>query len=75
MSRSYRKTPITGMTTKGSDKLFKTAAHKRARRAAKALDLADTDPPTEKKFGNQWTAPKDGKGWFDKARFPKLMRK
>ncbi len=75
MARSYRRTPITGIANKNSDKQFKTAEHKRARRAAKALDLNDEEPPAEKLFGNPWSAPKDGKRWFDAKRLPKLMRK
>ena len=75
MSRSYRKTPICGMTTKDSDKLFKKASHKRARRAVNALDLRADDPPAEKAIGNPWGAPKDGKQWIDAKRFPEIMRK
>lgn len=75
MSNSYRKTPICGMTTKASDKAFKKAEHKRARRAVKARDLIIEDPPAEKAFGNPWGAPKDGKQWIDRARFPEIMRK
>ncbi|MEP5758267.1 MAG: hypothetical protein ABJ327_02945 [Litoreibacter sp.] len=75
MSRSYRKTPIRGMTTKSSDKVFKTAEHKRARRAVNACDLSADDPPPKKAFGNPWVSPKDGKRWFDLERYPKAMRK
>lgn len=75
MSRSYRKTPIIGMTTKDSDKPFKKAEHKRARRAVNARDLSTDDPPAEKQFGNPWGAPKDGKQWVDAKRFPEIMRK
>lgn len=50
MSRSYRKTPICGMTTAASDKAFKKAEHKRARRAVSACD----QPPAGKSFGNPW---------------------
>jgi hypothetical protein len=75
MSRSRRKTPICGMSTAPSDKAFKTAEHKRARRAVNARDLAQDDAPSHKKFGNQWAAPKDGKQWIDAGRFPEIMRK
>lgn len=75
MSRSYRKTPICGITTAASDKAFKKAEHKRARRALSACDLASDDPPADKQYGNPWGAPKDGKQWIDAKRFPEIMRK
>lgn len=58
MSRSYRKTPICGMTTKDSDKPFKKAEHKRARRALNVRDLSSEEPPAAKAFGNPWGHPK-----------------
>lgn len=75
MSRSYRKTPICGMTTKESDKPFKKAEHKRARRAENARDLTYDESPSTKAFGNPWSAPKDGKQLIDPKRFPEIMRK
>ena len=75
MSRSYRKTPIGGITSCSSDKLFKTAEHKRARRATRATDLSAEEPPAEKQFGNPWSAPKDDKRWFDAKRLTRDMRK
>ncbi|MEM1075047.1 MAG: hypothetical protein AAGI36_11360 [Pseudomonadota bacterium] len=75
MARSYRKTPICGMTKAASDKAFKKAEHKRARRALNACDLELDDAPADKLFGNPWGAPKDGKQWIDPARFPEIMRK
>lgn len=75
MARSYRKTPICGMTKAASDKAFKKAEHKRARRALSACDLEIDDAPADKLFGDPWGAPKDGKQWIDQARFPDIMRK
>ncbi len=75
MSRSYRKTPITGMTTAESDKRFKKAEHKRERRALNAVDLTKEEPPAEKAFGNPWSAPKDGKRWTDPNDWPRIWRK
>jgi hypothetical protein len=63
------------MTTKNSDKLFKKAAHKRARRALNARDLTSEEAPAAKAYGNPWGAPKDGKQWIDTGRFPEIMRK
>ena len=75
MSRSYRKTPICGITTKDSDKPFKKVEHKRARRAVNACDLSLDEPRADKAFGNPWGAPKDGKQWIDPKQFPGIMRK
>lgn len=63
------------MTKAVSDKAFKKAGHKRARRALDACDLEFDDAPADKLFGNPWGAPKDGKQWIDPARFPEIMRK
>jgi hypothetical protein len=52
MSRSFRKTPICGMTIATSDKVFKKAEHKRARRAVNARDLTLDDAPMGKEFVN-----------------------
>ncbi len=71
MSRSIRKTPIFGMTKAESDKQFKTAENRRARRANnQQLD----DAPSAKSFGNPWKSDKDGKSYWRKAS-PKDMRK
>ena len=75
MSRSRRKTPITGQTTAASDKAFKQNAHRSARRAVKALDLTATDPAIDKAFGDPWNSRKDGKTRFDPNHHPDLMRK
>lgn len=75
MSRSYRKTPIAGNTMQTSDKAFKKAEHKRARRALKASDLIEEEPPAEKAFGNPWSAPKDGKRWIYPRDWPQIWRK
>ncbi|WP_299147234.1 hypothetical protein [uncultured Tateyamaria sp.] len=63
------------MTTKESDKPFKKAEHKRARRAENARDLTYDEPPAAKAFGNPWGAPKDGKQWIYPKRFTEIMRK
>ncbi|AXT36258.1 hypothetical protein D1820_15440 [Phaeobacter sp. LSS9] len=75
MSLSYRKTPICGMTSAASDKAFKKAEHKRARRALSACDLEIDDAPADKQFSNPWGAPNDGKQWINPKHFPKVMRK
>ena len=75
MSRSYRKTPISGNTMQTSDKPFKKAEHKRARRALNARDLTEDEPPPQKSFGNPWGAPKDGKRWIDPKDWSWIWRK
>lgn len=75
MSRSRRKTPISGMSMKDSDKPFKAAEHRRARRKLKSLDLTEDEPPAERTYGNPWASPKDGKQWIDPKRWPKVFRK
>jgi hypothetical protein len=75
MSRSRKKTPVAATTTAASDKAFKQMEHRRARRAVKALDLTESDPPEPKAFGDPWNSQKDGKIYFDADRHPDLMRK
>ncbi len=75
MSRSYRKTPICGMTAAASDKEFKKAQHKRARRTLNARDLEIDDAPADKQYGSPWGAPKDSKQRIDPERFSEIMRK
>jgi hypothetical protein len=74
MPRSRRKTPIAGITTADSDKLFKQAEHRRERRAVKVRLDAGEELPPPKTFGNPWAGQKDGKAWLVEP-VPKLMRK
>ena len=75
MARSRRRTPVIGITTAESDKLYKRQEHRRERRAvAQALSTGD-DPPGPKTFGDPWNSDKDGKQWFDPERHPKYLRK
>jgi hypothetical protein len=76
MSRSRRKTPITGMTTAASDTRGKVLAHRRQRRRVRtALASGRIDVATRRKAGDIWSFAKDGKRRFDQALHPKLMRK
>ncbi len=63
MSRSRKKTPITGITTADSDKPFKEAEHRRERRAVRTAIKAGEPIPDQREFGNPWTSEKDGKKW------------
>jgi hypothetical protein len=68
MSRSFRKTPITGNTTCRSDKEYKRDARKRWRRRCHQIVGAaveeDLDLPTLKETSNEWAFGKDGKHYF-----------
>lgn len=75
MSRSFRKTPITGMTLSDSEKVFKVNEHQRERTRVKqtlVTFLDDTVLPAPKQFGNPWAGPKDGKTYW---KFPGWRRK
>lgn len=66
MSRSYRHTPIGGITCCRSEKWWKQKWHRVFRRTAKTLINQDREPPLypEDVGGNLWSGPKDGKSWF-----------
>ena len=73
MSRSYRKTPITGRTTARSERLAKRMAHRR-RRCAERSYVRDVDI---REVSDVWTMPKDGHKYWgtDDPRWPELARK
>ena len=78
MSRSYRKTPVVGMTTASSEKQDKRDANRRIRRRIRSI-LSD-DPLTDelprwRELSNPWAMAKDGKQRIDPAQCPKEMRK
>ena len=78
MSRSYRQTPIFGMTTAASERRYKAAEHQRERhhvRQRLRISVDDADRRLHREpFGNPGSGPKDGKiYWSDAAR--KDMRK
>lgn len=64
MSRSRKKTPITGFTTERSEKAFKQQESRRVRAAERS----------GKEFVPQSYGPKDGRQWLGK-RYPKALRK
>ena len=80
MSRSRKKTPISGHTKAPSDKPFKIQEHKRERRVVKhrltsAVDYDNMVLPDKENFGNAWNSPKDGKHWLRRSIKDKWMRK
>lgn len=76
MSRSRKRTPVSGNTIAESDKAFKVISHRQERAAARSAAVSDEDagPPHPKEHGNPWKSQKDGKHWFG-GRHPHLMRK
>jgi hypothetical protein len=70
MSRSYRKTPVFGMTTSKSDKPGRKIDHRRYRHYYKDKirheEYDDIEPPNHKE--NPWNWPKDGKQYWPEAK-------
>lgn len=74
MSRSRRKTPITGITTSESDRYWKNQCNRRLRRRPVEEEL-----PNHGRYkpygGDPWMSQKDGKFYFGNDDEPKLWRK
>ncbi len=66
MSRSYKHVPIGGWTKSGSNLLFRSYENRRKRRrVTQTLHVGNYDSmPDEKKYGNEWDSPRDGKTYF-----------
>lgn len=59
-----RRSPVSGLATASSDKPFKVAGHGRERRTVRQVLRANHEDdalPSPRRFGDPWTAPKDGK--------------
>lgn len=78
MSRSYRKTPILGITTAESEAEWKAKAARKLRHKVKQtlITRQDGDSFAGKRWdaANPWDGPKDGKKWV-KRPSSKDMRK
>lgn len=74
MSRSRRHTPVFGHTTAGTDKPFKQAENRRARRRTRIAVESGEEPPHPMEHGNPWASGKDGKSYWSDAR-PRDMAK
>ena len=86
MSRSFKRTPITGYTTAESEKLDKRLANRRLRRKSGAILRSSvtasgdenvhgvSDLPRIREVSNVYTFDKDGKQWLDEPD-PKDLRK
>lgn len=78
MSRSRRKSPITGVTTSESEAQDKAHWHRRHRRIESArLKQAglDYDPRSHRAQSDPWQMDKDGKTYWGKEIQPHLLRK
>jgi hypothetical protein len=78
MTRSRKKTPISGITTVRSEKQDKRLGNRRVRRAVKQALATSVDVdilPHRRELTNPWTMAKDGKIWFNADRFPEVLRK
>lgn len=65
MSRSRKKTPVTGTTTARTEKWYKRMWHRRWRQAVKrAVQRGDELMPHRYQFSDPWDGPKDGKTWW-----------
>ena len=75
MSRSYRRTPIFGITTSRSEKQDKALANRRLRRKVKSrLGTGDEEMPLLREVSDVWSFDKDGKAYWSDA-LEKEMRK
>lgn len=72
MSRSFRKTPIISICSNKKQQIFKQREHRAERtlvnKLLRLITLKDSDKivlnfPHKKRFGNEWTSPRDGKAW------------
>ena len=78
MTRSRKKTPITGITTAESEKAEKLAAHKRERRRVRQKIQSDPDAeilPHTREVSSPWQMAKDGKTYHGARVEPKVLRK
>lgn len=78
MSRSRKKTPISGILKCDSEKQDKRLANRQDRRVNKAILKAtfdDTKLKAKRVLSDVWGMGKDGKRAFDPEEFPKSMRK
>ena len=78
MSRSRKRTSISGISTSVSEKQDKRLYNRRYRRYCNIfLRTSDEDAcfPILKEHSNVWAMAKDGKRWFDSDEFLEEMRK
>jgi hypothetical protein len=64
MSRSYRKTPATGITTRRSEKHDKQLWHRRYRQRNRERVKAGMEPADIREISDPWVMGKDGKKYW-----------
>lgn len=74
MTGSRRRTPIFGNTTAKSEKQFKQAENRKARRASRIAVDQGQEPPHAKDHGDPWNGDKDGKTYRPDFRAPDLWK-
>ena len=75
MARSYRRTPIFGITTSKSEKKDKRLANRRLRRAVRRAMLRDKETlPILREVSDVWNFDKDGRR-YDRFASEEAMRK
>jgi hypothetical protein len=75
MARSYRRTPIFGITTSKSEKQAKRIANRRLRRAVRQAMLRGKEVlPRLREVSNLWSFDKDGRR-YDRGAGAREMRK
>lgn len=75
MSRSYRKTSITGICATSSERYYKRLRAKKERRAAKLALLQGRPCGFELVPWDEWETGRDGKFIFNPKERPELLRK
>ena len=80
MSRSRKKTPISGITKARSEKQDKRIANRRYRSRVKhqLRNLEDAEGVSlsiVREVTNVWSMAKDGKRWYDPEKYPWVLRK
>ena len=78
MSRSRKKTSISGLTTAETEKLEKRTANRRLRRLTRSKISSENGEsllPVLREVSNPWLWPKDGKTHFSAQKYPAQMRK
>ena len=78
MSRSKKRTPISGIAGASSEKQDKRLYNRRYRRVCEQflrVNPAGELMPHLRGYSNPWAMAKDGKVWFDPEKYPERMRK
>lgn len=79
MSRSYRKNSIAGISKAKSEKKDKQSCNKKLRRKIRQImvkeQIEDWLFPLPNEIQNPYTMAKDGKIYFNRNEFPKVLQK